>query len=133
MKLEYYLTYNHPKTHHQSIQKTYLINATIAVQECILQECAKTRPSDLDNTGINPNLGRDDRLMNHNMGARLAEFHTFIKLIIILLSNVNMSISIANGGQNLQQFLGKTWLLELLIRIISMTLMMVHCRTLINM
>ena len=43
IKLGYYFTKHHPPTHHQSMQKTYLVNANISVQERILRGCAKTR------------------------------------------------------------------------------------------
>ena len=43
MNLGDYFTKHHPPTHHRRIRKTYLVNANIAVQERILQGCAKTR------------------------------------------------------------------------------------------
>ena len=66
------------------------------------------------------------------MGPRLAEFHGVVKLNIILLSNFNASVSIANGGQHLHQFLGNKSLSEHLIRIMEMTLLMGKCMTLRN-
>ena len=43
MKLGDYFTKNNPPTQHRSTRKTYLVNAIIAVQEHILQGCAKAR------------------------------------------------------------------------------------------
>ena len=43
MNLGDYFTKNNPPTHHRRMRKTYLVNAIIVVQECILQGCAKTR------------------------------------------------------------------------------------------
>ena len=36
-----YFTKNNPPTQHRSTRQTYLVNAIILVQECILQGCAK--------------------------------------------------------------------------------------------
>ena len=59
MNLGNYFTKYHPPTQHRSIRKTYLINTTISVQERILRGSAKIGTSELGNTGLNPNLGRD--------------------------------------------------------------------------
>ena len=43
--------------------------------------------------------------MTHNTETRLAGDHTVVKPTIILLSTINIPVSAANGGQNLQTLL----------------------------
>ena len=43
MNLIYYFTKHHPPTHHHIMRQTYLVNATIALQERILRGCGKNR------------------------------------------------------------------------------------------
>ena len=43
MNLGDYFTKHHPPTHYRSMRQNYLVHNSIAVQEHILQGCAKTR------------------------------------------------------------------------------------------